>query len=104
MVAYLACESWFCEERNPGALFAVTHPAVMSLYHDNGVDVCHSLPRECLDEFLRDVRIEDGDRSSVEVAVGTTTEQSLCESGTASPSKPPDYWRRSTVSTSGWWA
>lgn len=74
VLADLACDSCFYEETNHAALFAVTHPAVLSLSHDHGVDVRHSLPREYLGDWTTDVRFADDDGSVVEVTVGTDGE------------------------------
>jgi DNA-binding transcriptional ArsR family regulator len=69
IVAELACSECYLEEDNAAALFALTHPAALSVLRDRGLDVPREIPFEPLEEWVDGGRIVD-DGSAVELTVG----------------------------------
>ena len=69
VVADLTCGECYLEETNAAALFALTHPAALSVLRDRGLDVPEEIPFEPLDEWVDGGRIVD-DGNAVELTVG----------------------------------
>ena len=70
IVADCVCGECYFEESNPVVMFALTHPAVLSLLREQGVDVPEALPFEPIDDWLDDGRFVD-DRRAVEFTAAT---------------------------------
>lgn len=69
VVADLVCSECYLKETNAAVLFALTHPAALSVLRNRGLDVPQEIPFEPLDEWVDVGRIVD-DGSTVELTVG----------------------------------
>lgn len=63
IVADCACGNCYYEETNPAVLFALAHPAALSLFHERGIDVRRRLPFESLRDWIDDARLVDDGRA-----------------------------------------
>jgi len=63
VLADCTCGECYYEETNHAGLFALSHPAVVSLFHDHGIDVRERLPFGSLPDLGADVRFGDDGRA-----------------------------------------